>query len=115
MNRRELLRMSFYAGAGLFAAGKPLLGRYAAKNPSVNTQVGGPPNIAKDAQKPVNLASYVDPLPIPAVIRTSRRNEIVHVKMHSFQHRVHRDLPSTSLWCYDGTWPGPTFEVRKGQ
>jgi spore coat protein A len=35
--------------------------------------------------------------------------------MRPFQHRAHRDLPATAMWGYNGMWPGPTFEVRKGQ
>ncbi len=116
MNRRELLRMSLYAGAGLFASGKPLLGWNSAKNPVAGSSPAvGPSNIVKNDQKPVNLVSYVDPLSVPAVIRSSQHAEAVHVKMHPFQHKVHRDLPPTNLWGYNGTWPGPTFEVRKGQ
>jgi spore coat protein A len=115
MNRRELLRMGLYTSAGLFAAHKPLLGWNSAKNPASGTQAGGLADPAQNAQKPVDLAKYVDPLPTPAVIRSLRRDQVVHVKMHPFRHRVHRDLPPTSLWGYNGSWPGPTFEVRKGQ
>jgi spore coat protein A len=114
LNRRELLRMGFYAG-GLLAASKPLLGLRATKNSAGGTTQGGLTNLTKNAQKPVELASYMDPLPIPAVIRPARHGEPVQVKMHPFRHKVHRDLPPTSLWGYNGTWPGPTFEVRKGQ
>jgi spore coat protein A len=35
--------------------------------------------------------------------------------MREFRHKVHRDLPPTSIWGYNGMWPGPTFEVRRGQ
>ncbi len=40
---------------------------------------------------------------------------MVQVRMHEFRQKVHRDLPPTSLWGYNGMWPGPTFEVRRGQ
>ena len=72
-----------------------------------------------------SLARYVDPLPIPAVMRMSglRRSPIhpasrvpyYRVPMRQFQGRVHRDLPVTTLWGYAGTCPGPTFEVRRDQ
>ena len=29
--------------------------------------------------------------------------------------KLHRDLPPTPVWTYQGTYPGPTFEVRRGQ
>ncbi len=35
--------------------------------------------------------------------------------MREFRQQIHRDLPPTSLWGYNGMWPGPTFEVRRGQ
>jgi len=71
------------------------------------------------------LARYVDPLPIPAVMKTSglRRSPIdpgshipyYRVPMRQFQARVHRDMPATTLWGYAGACPGPTFEVRREQ
>jgi spore coat protein A, manganese oxidase len=114
MNRRELLRMGVYASAGLFATSKSPAWDWEKQSASGNTQAGGLV-VAKNAQKGVDLASYVDPLPLPAVLRLPRRGEPVHVKMHPFQHKVHRDLPPTNLWGYNGLWPGPTFEVHRGQ
>jgi spore coat protein A len=35
--------------------------------------------------------------------------------MVPFKHQAHRDLPAATMWGYNGMWPGPTFEVRKGQ
>jgi spore coat protein A, manganese oxidase len=35
--------------------------------------------------------------------------------MGEFFSKVHRDLPPTRQWGYDGTSPGPTFETRTGQ
>lgn len=31
------------------------------------------------------------------------------------QHSFHRDLPSSRIWGYDGTYPGPTFHARYGE
>jgi spore coat protein A len=59
-----------------------------------------------------NLARYVDPLPVPEVIRPKGP---VEVTMREFSAKVHRDLPPTRMWGYNGTWPGPTFETRRGQ
>ena len=28
--------------------------------------------------------------------------------------KVHRDLPPTPIWGFNGIWPGPTIEVRSG-
>ncbi|WP_263381350.1 multicopper oxidase family protein [Granulicella arctica] len=35
--------------------------------------------------------------------------------MSEFQQKVHRDLPPTTVWGYNGTWPGPTIEARSGE
>jgi spore coat protein A len=34
--------------------------------------------------------------------------------MREFQAEVHRDLPPTTFWGYEGMSPGPTFEARSG-
>jgi spore coat protein A, manganese oxidase len=60
------------------------------------------------------LPSYVTPLAIPPVIRP-KLNETIQVRMTPFKHKAHRDLPTTPMWGYNGSWPGPTFETRKGQ
>jgi spore coat protein A, manganese oxidase len=66
--------------------------------------------------KPVSLASYVDPLPIPPrLAHAGRDGAHVTVRMGAFRQKVHRDLPLTMLWGYNGSWPGPTIEVRRGQ
>jgi spore coat protein A, manganese oxidase len=62
---------------------------------------------------PIALTSYVTPLSIPPVIRPSAK--AVAVRMRPFRQKVHRDLPPTTLWGYNNSWPGPTFEVRRGQ
>ncbi len=69
--------------------------------------------MAPATQKPVSLTRYVDPLPIPSVIRNA--GQTLKVQMREFRQKVHRDLPPTSMWGYNGTWPGPTLEVKKGQ
>lgn len=33
--------------------------------------------------------------------------------MREFFQKVHRDLPPTKLWGYNGLWPGPTIEVPR--
>ena len=35
--------------------------------------------------------------------------------MRAIESRVHRDLPPTSFWSFGSTFPGPTFEARRGQ
>jgi spore coat protein A len=109
--------MGLSAGAGLLAAPRRLLAQAAMQGmnmPSINPQVAaGPP--AQPSPPPVALASYVTPLAIPSVISPRPGAPPVQIHMRPFRHQVHRDLPPTPMWGYNGMWPGPTFEVRKGQ
>jgi spore coat protein A len=64
----------------------------------------------------VKLTRYVDPLPIPPVIRsTGKPGDVIEVQMNEFRQKLHRDLPPTMVWGYNGTWPGPTVEARSGE
>ena len=35
--------------------------------------------------------------------------------MQVFRQKLHRDLPPPTLWGYNGQYPGPTVEARRGQ
>jgi spore coat protein A len=59
-----------------------------------------------------SLAHYVDPLPIPPVIHPGPG--VTPISMQQFRQKLHRDLPPTTLWGYNGIYPGPTFEVQTG-
>ena len=74
---------------------------------------------------PDRLAPFVDALPIPKAARTqematdpdhpTRKIALYRIAMREAQVRIHRDLPPTRMWGYDGMVPGPTFDVRAGQ
>src|SRR5262245_2509927 len=34
--------------------------------------------------------------------------------MQQCKQKLHRDLPPTPLWGYNGSYPGPTFETKRG-
>lgn len=63
---------------------------------------------------PSKLAAFVDPLPIPPVLRPEP-GKLLNVRIAATTHRLHRDLPPTELWTYGGSYPGPTIEARSGQ
>jgi spore coat protein A len=59
------------------------------------------------------LTHYVDALPIPDVLHPTPG--VNTVTMTQFYQKLHRDMPATKLWGYNGTYPGPTIEVTRGQ
>ncbi len=64
------------------------------------------------------LAKFVDELPTPSAIQprgSVNAAPLYVVTMRQFRQRLHRDLPPTTVWGYDGLYPGPTFEARRGR
>jgi spore coat protein A, manganese oxidase len=117
LNRRDLLRMGLAAGVGMVAAPHKLLAQSAMPGmtmPGANAQAT-PVLPAHAGPTPVKLASYVTPLAIPPIIRAPANGAAIPIHMRAFRHYAHRDLPATAMWGYNGMWPGPTFEVLKGQ
>jgi spore coat protein A len=64
------------------------------------------------------LQKFLDPLPIPEVLRPSGRfrgSPLYDIPMTQFRQRLHSQLPATKLWGYKGVFPGPTLEVRRNE
>ncbi|HYQ72896.1 MAG TPA: multicopper oxidase domain-containing protein, partial [Gammaproteobacteria bacterium] len=61
------------------------------------------------------LEPFVDALPIPAVAApVGTRADGAHqytITMNEVQQQLHRDLPPTTVWGYNGSYPGPTIEA----
>ncbi len=72
-----------------------------------------------DAPAAASLAKFVDPLPIPVRLTPCQVDEDgvaqVTVRMRPVRMRLHSQLPPTTLWGYQGSVPGPVFDVRRGQ
>ena len=76
------------------------------------------------ALDPTKLAAFVDPLPLLPIARSngfraspddsSRKVPFYQIEMREALSKVHRDLPPTRQWGFDGLVPGPTFEARSG-
>lgn len=74
---------------------------------------------------PEKLAHYVDPLPLPAVVKSvgerpspedaSVKLPYYRVAMREMKVKVHRDLPATRVWGFNDSCPGPMFEARSGE
>lgn len=119
-SRRDVLKLGAMAGAGMIM---PTL----SSAQSINTRVPVPGGIMfhghvahrTAAQKAAaaaivnGLTQFVDELPIMPVIKPSP-NGVTHIRMRQAQQKLHRDLPATTIWGYNGIYPGPTMEVRRG-
>jgi spore coat protein A len=98
ITRRGLLKGGLVAGAGVLAS----------------PWIGG---VSKAQSSPL-LERYVDPLRVPELARPLDDTDAIAqyaIRMTQFEQKVHRDLPPTTLWGYNGTWPGPTIEARTGR
>jgi spore coat protein A len=78
---------------------------------------------------PESLTKFVDPLPIPPVAKSQGMKPVrglapgskpveapyYRITMREVRAKLHRDLPPARLWSYNGSVPGPTFQVRRGE
>lgn len=78
--------------------------------------IKGKKNYSLRSDDTLSLDKFVDKLPIPSVIKAKgKRNGLPYyeVAMKQVRQQLHRDLPPTTVWGYNGMYPGPTFEVRR--
>ncbi|MFE7063379.1 multicopper oxidase family protein [Sutcliffiella sp. NPDC057660] len=65
-----------------------------------------------------SLTKFVDALPIPPKLEPVKKDNTYtyyEVTMKETKQSLHRDLPSTTVWGYEGIFPGPTIEVDCGE
>jgi len=124
MKRRGFLKLAGAAAGGVFAAREIASAQHErphfthlstglkTKHRHHKHKMARPPHTACDI-----LTKFVDRLPIMPTISPSavaRGVPLYEVTMRPFEQRLHRDLPVTTLWGYNGMFPGPTFDVRRG-
>jgi len=113
-NRRRLLQVG---GTVVLSTLFPLTGqtRQTAQKIDRGHHHNRPPVQDKTAAR--SLRKFEDELPLPTPLSPSgtlKGVPLYDVKMTQFKQKLHRNLPPTTLWGYNGTYPGPTFEVRRG-
>ena len=67
---------------------------------------------------PNTLTKYIDPLPILNVITPSGaldEDDLYDMSITQFSQQLHSQLSPTTLWGYNQTYPGPTFEVSRNE
>jgi spore coat protein A len=64
------------------------------------------------------LSKFVDELPIPPILKAWWKHPsytYYEVNMTQFKQSLHRELKDTTVWGYEGSYPGPTIEVESGE
>jgi spore coat protein A, manganese oxidase len=115
-SRRDILKLGAMAGAGMIL---PTVS--SAQSPNTRVPVQGGVTFHGHVSHPLSqlktaastLTQFVDQLPIMPTLRPDP-NGVTHIRMLPALQKVHRDLPATPIWGYNGAWPGPTIEVRSG-
>ena len=67
---------------------------------------------------PATLERYIDPLPIPEQLKpyaASHGKTRYRVRMLECKQRLHSQLPPTTLWGFEGRYPGPTIEALENE
>lgn len=78
------------------------------------------PEVKVNPADPTTIPKFIEPMPIPEVLQPVtqcdpfNKNDIFYnIKMKEAKHRFHVFFPLTTIWGYNGTYPGPTIEVSK--
>jgi spore coat protein A, manganese oxidase len=66
------------------------------------------------ALDPTTIPKYVDPLPLPARIDATAGTSITLTVSEFEQQVLPATFSRTLVWGYDGSYPGPTIEARRG-
>jgi FtsP/CotA-like multicopper oxidase with cupredoxin domain len=61
------------------------------------------------------LAPFVDRLPLPSRLIATEEDGRLSVRIRAGVHSFHRDLPTSGIWGFEGTVPGPTIEAERGR
>ncbi len=103
MTRRQMLRRTALGLAALGAGRRRLFGQ-------MNMDMGA------SGTSP-SLLPFQDALRIPPVLTPVLRGktQFYTMTMQAGLAKVHRDLPSTVVWGFNGLYPGPTIKATKGQ
>ena len=64
------------------------------------------------------IKKYVDKLPIPKILKPDCIIDgmpYYEARMQQFKQILHRDIPATVVWGFEGVYPGPTIETNNYQ
>ena len=119
-SRRTFLKgSSALAAVGAFAGCNGLVGGSNSTTTSKSTSkttTSGTDSATKAHSSP-KLAKFAADLTIPDTMQpagTKDGHPHYEVMMKESTHSFHPDLDDTTIWGYEGQFPGPTFEVERG-
>ena len=64
------------------------------------------------------LSKFADELPIPSILQPLWKDRFYtyyEVNMTEFKQSLHSELSDTTVWGYEGSYPGPTIKVESGE
>jgi spore coat protein A, manganese oxidase len=105
MTRRQIVQFGFASAASLAIGG-------------CSVSFGEGDLIGRLARSELPLPEpFAVPLPVPPVLAPVRREDGVDVYEIAHQERRAEILPglTTPIWGYNGVFPGPTIEARRGR
>jgi len=112
-SRRALIVTTGVAGVSAFAGCSTNDGTPASDD---NSELA--PQSSVTTHSSPDLEKWVDDVPRPDVIEpvgTKNGQPYYEVEMREVEQEVHRDLSPTTVWGYDGQFPGPTIEAQQGE
>jgi spore coat protein A, manganese oxidase len=109
--RRDLLQYALYGGSAAALPGCLSEG----DSPTKLSQASHSPD---DSRRGVSVPEFAVPLPIAPLLAPSESDATTDYYEITMAETVQQVLPSggaTTLWTYNGTWPGPTIKARRGR
>ncbi|ELY92320.1 hypothetical protein C483_08407 [Natrialba hulunbeirensis JCM 10989] len=110
LSRREVVLATGVAGVSALA------GCTSDETPTLEQEV--PPAATVTTHSSPALERWVDEVPRPGVVDPTGEKDgqpYYEIEMTEIEQQLHRDLPPTTVWGYDGQFPGPTIEARQGE
>jgi spore coat protein A len=67
---------------------------------------------------PASLERYIDPLPIPKRLKPNKTSQGAiqyRIRILECRQQLHSQLPPTTIWGFEGQYPGPTIEALQNR
>nr|WP_222845534.1 multicopper oxidase [Natronomonas salsuginis] len=86
--------------------------------PPIKESSDQPEQIPSTGHTSPELDKWVNEVPRPGTVEpigTKNGHPYYKVETREVEQKIHRDLPATTVWGYDGQFPGPTIEAQQGE